>query len=188
MKPVIVGSCVVLALAGSAAAGPCASEIDNVSKVLASRDAGSGPTAGSATGTTGQHPPTEIMGRADPGTAASRSAAQSPSQQHPPTAAMTREATGTQPPSSDRSAIQQHPPTATMGQATYGTASSAQDVQRQTEGRPTAAQQAQGQPPGGASGPSHAFAALEQARALDAQGKEADCMQAVGQARQHAIR
>lgn len=187
MKSVLLGSCMMLVLAGSAGAGPCTTEIDAVSKVLASRDAGSGPTAGGTTASGGQHPPTEAMGRADPGTTASRSSTQSPTPQQPPTAAMTREATGMQPPSSSQStAPQQQPPTAAMGSATYGTAASSQDVQRQTEGRPTAAQEAQGQLPRTGSDHSAAFAALEQARALDAQGREADCMQAIGQARQHA--
>jgi hypothetical protein len=186
MNPVILGSCVVLALAGSAGAGPCTTEIDNVSRVLASRDAGSGPTAGSAAATSGsQHPPTEAMSRADPSTTASRSSAQSGAPQQPPTAAMTREATGTVPPSTPRQG-EQHPPTAATGSATYGTAAAPEDVQRQTEGRPTAAQQAQGRPPSGSGDRSAAFAALDQARALDAQSKESECMQAVGQARQHA--
>ena len=45
---------------GSAGAGQCTSEIDNLVKVLASRDAGSGPTAG-APSSAGQHPPTSAM-------------------------------------------------------------------------------------------------------------------------------
>ena len=39
---------------------------------------------------------------------------------------------------------QQHPPTATMNKATENTAASSQDTQRQMQGQPTAAQQAQG--------------------------------------------
>jgi hypothetical protein len=48
----------------AAAAGPCTTEIDNLAKVIASKDAGSGPTPGASAGTptTGQpssgHPPT----------------------------------------------------------------------------------------------------------------------------------
>ena len=38
---------------------------------------------------------------------------------------------------------QQHPPTATMNKATENTASSSQDTQRQMQGQPTAAQQAE---------------------------------------------
>ena len=43
----LLGVCAVVALPlGTAAAGPCTAEIENVTKLLASRDAGSGPTAG----------------------------------------------------------------------------------------------------------------------------------------------
>jgi hypothetical protein len=59
---------VVLPL-GTAAAGPCTTEIENVTKMLASRDAGAGPTAGAVGTTTGQHPPTSAMGAADSSTA-----------------------------------------------------------------------------------------------------------------------
>ncbi|HEY8335221.1 MAG TPA: hypothetical protein VIQ05_15620 [Tardiphaga sp.] len=38
----------------------------------------------------------------------------------------------------------QHPPTSAMGNAAGGSAASSEDVQRQTKGQPTAAQQAQG--------------------------------------------
>jgi hypothetical protein len=38
----------------------------------------------------------------------------------------------------------EHPPTATMNQAAGSTAASSQDAQRQTQGKPTAAQEAQG--------------------------------------------
>ena len=80
--------------AGTAGAGPCTSEIDNVTKLLASKDAGAGPTAGGASATTGQHPPSATMGAADPSTAASSAAAQSGQPQHPPTAAMNQAAQG----------------------------------------------------------------------------------------------
>ena len=61
----------------SASAGPCATEIEAVTKSLAATDAGSGPT--SAPGTTGmrapsssgQHPPTEAMRRETEGKATS---------------------------------------------------------------------------------------------------------------------
>src|SRR5262245_19939017 len=60
----------MLALGMAAAqAGPCATDIENLQKVLATKDAGSGPTSGSnahspagsiqsTTGSTRQHPPT----------------------------------------------------------------------------------------------------------------------------------
>src|SRR5262245_44797688 len=81
------GALLVLPI-GAAAAGPCTSEIDSVAKLMASRDAGAGPTTGAAGTTSGQHPPTAAMGAADPSTTASSSAAQSAKSQHPPTAAM----------------------------------------------------------------------------------------------------
>jgi len=73
----------------SVEAGQCTAEIENVTKLLASRDAGSGPTAGGAASTTvGQHPPSAAMGAADPSTTASSAAAESGRPQHPPTATM----------------------------------------------------------------------------------------------------
>jgi hypothetical protein len=43
----------------------------------------------------------------------------------------------------------QHPPTSTMNRATEGVATSSQDAQKQMQGQPTAAQQAQGAKPEG---------------------------------------
>ena len=72
----LFGACALAALsAGTAGAGPCTTEIDNVTKLLASKDAGAGPTAG-ASATTGQHPPSATMGAADPSTSASSAAAE----------------------------------------------------------------------------------------------------------------
>ena len=76
----------------SAMSGPCSTEIDGLTKTLAAKDAGSGPTVG-ATGQAGQA--------------------------NAPAGSST-----------------QHPPTAVMGQETQGKATSAQDVRRQTQGRP----------------------------------------------------
>jgi hypothetical protein len=85
----LFGACALLiGPIGAAVAGPCTTEIDSLTKLMASRDAGAGPTAGAAGTTSGQHPPTAAMGAADPSTAASSSAAQSAKPQHPPTAAM----------------------------------------------------------------------------------------------------
>jgi hypothetical protein len=85
----LFGACALLALPIEvAAAGPCTTEIDSLTKVMASRDAGAGPTAGVAGTTSGQHPPTAAMGAADPSMSASASAAQSARPQHPPTAVM----------------------------------------------------------------------------------------------------
>jgi hypothetical protein len=74
----LFGACALLVLpVGPAAAGPCTTEIDSLTKLMAARDAGAGPTAGAAGTTGGQHPPTAAMGAADPSTAASSTAAQS---------------------------------------------------------------------------------------------------------------
>ena len=78
----------------------------------------------------------------------------------------------------------QHPPTSIMKQQTDSKATSPEDVRRQTAGQPTAAQQ------GGAAtksdAPMQAGSALNRARMFDQQGKEADCMTAVGEAKQLA--
>ena len=95
----LLGACALAALsAGTATAGPCTAEIDNVTKLLASKDAGAGPTTGGASATTGQHPPSATMGAADPSTAASSAAAQSGQPQHPPTATMNQAVRGSSPP------------------------------------------------------------------------------------------
>ena len=45
----LLGACTLVALPmGTAGAGPCTTEIENMTKLLASRDAGAGPTAGAA--------------------------------------------------------------------------------------------------------------------------------------------
>ena len=64
----------------------------------------------------------------------------------------------------------QHPPTTRMGKETEGKATSPQDVQKQAGLKVEASQ------------------ALERARGLDAQGKEAECMEAVKNAKQLAGR
>jgi hypothetical protein len=185
----LVGTCALLALSTEiAAAGPCTTEIDNLSKLFAARDAGAGPTAGAAgSTTTGQHPPTAAMGAADPSTAASSAAAESARPQHPPTAAM-NEATqgGGAPAQPSGTAREQHPPTAAMNQATQGGAASPQDVQSQSRGGPTAAQQAEGARRPASEHLASAQAALEQARSFDRSGQEAQCMDAVERAKQFA--
>src|SRR5262245_58916611 len=94
---VVAGAMLVLPIS-SAAAGPCTTEIETVTKQMAARDAGTGPTTG-AGGATTQQP-------------------------------------------ADRR--EQHPPTEVIGRETKGGAASPQDVQSQTRGGPTAAEQAQG--------------------------------------------
>ena len=136
-QTLILASMALFAFAASANAGPCTTEIDNVAKTLAAKDAGSGPTGSAAGGM--------------------QSAATSGSQ---------------------------HPPTSIMKQQTEGKATSPEDVRRQTAGQPTAAQQ------GGAATksetPMQASSALDRARMLDQQGKEAECMAAVREAKQLA--
>lgn len=124
----------------SANSATCTTEIDGVSKALASKDAGSGPTVGAA----GQ--------------------AQAPA-----------------------ASTQQHPPTSVMGRETQGKATSAEDVRRQTQGQPTAAQQGAAETSAGTDKAGEASAALQRARDLDAQGKEAECMEAVRQAKALAV-
>jgi hypothetical protein len=176
----VLGSCAVLALGiGAANAGPCTTEIENLSKTLASKDAGQGPTPG-ATGTAstsapaGQHPPTATMSQQTQGVATSpqdvrqQNAGQPPAAQqgttgtapatgeHPPTAVLDKEVKAQTPPTSAG-----HPPTAAMSQA----------------------MPPQAPPQGSVANTVDASAALERARGFDRQGKEAECMSAVGEAR-----
>jgi len=125
------------------------------------------------------------MGAADPSTAASSAAAESARPQHPPTAAM-NEANqgGAAPAQPSGTAREQHPPTAAMNQATQGGAASPQDVQSQSRGGPTAAQQAEGARRPASENLASAQAALEEARSFDRSGQGAQCMDAVGRAKQ----
>jgi hypothetical protein len=184
-KSVVLGSCALIALSVAAAqAGPCSTEIEGLTKTMASKDAGSGPTSG-ATGAVagtppaaGQHPPTTTMSQATQGGAASpqdvrqQTAGQPAAAQqgstgaaaaHPPTAATTQATQGQAAPSAGG-----HPPTAAMSQATQGQAAPSGNTGHQTA----------------SAGPMDASAALAHARDLDKQGKEAECMQAVQQAKQ----
>jgi hypothetical protein len=175
----ILASLAVSALVSSAAAGPCTTEIENLAKVLASRDAGSGPTPGASGDThpTAQptgHPPTAAMSEAAKGTATSaedvrRQTAGQPTAvqqgsgetptQHPPTEAMSQATRSQTAPVTTG----QHPPTAAMSEAT----------------------RTQAAPPASTPSTGDASAALNRARMLDQQGKEAECMEAVRQAKQH---
>jgi hypothetical protein len=193
MKPRTRSTTVLLAcavsalLTGTARAGQCTTEIDSVSKLFASRDAGAGPTVGAAGSAAGQHPPTAAMSAADPSTAGSTAAADSTRPQHPPTAAMNQAMQGGgQQPQAGETSREQHPPTAAMGQATQGGAASPQDVQRQTQGEPTAAQQAEGARRPATANLASAQAALERAREFDRSGKETECMAAIAEAKRLA--
>jgi hypothetical protein len=180
----LVGACALLAFPVEAAvAGPCTVEIENLTKLLASRDAGAGATAG-ATTSTGQHPPTAAMGAADKGTAASSAAAESGRPQHPPTAAMNEATQGRSASSQeDKTAREQHPPTAAMSQAMQGGAASPQDVQSQIRGGPTATQQAEGARRPASENLSSVAAALDEARTFDRSGQEPQCMDAIERAK-----
>jgi hypothetical protein len=184
----LFGACALLMLpTGAAVAGPCTTEIDSLTKLMASRDAGAGPTAGPAGTTSGQHPPTGAMGAADSSTAASSSAAQSAKPQHPPTAAMNEATQGGGASAQPGGAAQaQHPPTAAVNQATQGGAASPQDVQSQTRGGPTAAEQAEGARRPASDQLASSQAALEEARRFDRAGQETQCMDAIARAKQLA--
>jgi len=176
VRAILFGSVALLAFgAGTATAGPCTGEIDNLTKLLVSKDAGSGPTSGegaaSARSTAaGQHAPTTAMSQGTGGGAASaedvrrQTAGQPPAAQQPTTGS-----------------AGQHPPTATMNEATQGQAAPT------TAGHPPTAamsQATQGQTaPRATSGgdPNDATALLARARSADAQGQEAQCMEAVQQ-------
>ena len=152
-------SLALLLPAGSVGAGQCASEVENLAKILASRDAGSGPTTGAPGSNTGQHPPTSAMSQADQGGIASATAAQSNRPQHPPTATMNREATGSTSSGGGVATQEQHPPTAVMNRESQGASSPGQGASSQNMAR--------------------AAAELERARVYDQHGKEADCLSAV---------
>jgi hypothetical protein len=79
---------------------------------------------------------------------------------------------------------EQHPPTAAMNEATQGGAASPQDVQSQTRGGPTAAQQVEGARRPSAERLASAQSALEQARSFDRSGQEAQCMEAIERIKQ----
>lgn len=134
---IAITACLVSTLStGSALAGACTSEIEQLTKTMATKDAGSGPTSG---------------------------------------------ATGSAPAQSQQSQAQ-HPPAAIMGQQTAGKAASPEDVRRQTEGRPTTTQQATGGA-GNQRNHAEASASLAKAKEHDAAGREAECMEAVKNAK-----
>jgi hypothetical protein len=135
-KTFILASVALFTLGVSAAmAGPCTTEIDGLTKTLAAKDAGAGPTPGasgqtpSAANPSNQHPPTAAMSQATQGQATSsedvrRQTAGQPTAaqqgttgtaaQHPPTAVMSEATQGQTAPAT----ASQHPPTAAMSEAT----------------------------------------------------------------------
>ena len=159
----------------SVAAGPCTTEIDNLAKVLASKDAGSGPTPGASGGThstaeTSAHPPTAAMSEAAKGTATSAEDVRRQTAGQPTAG---QQGTGASP--------AQHPPTAAMSQATQGQTAPVTTGQHPPTAAMSEATRTQTAPPASTSSTStgEASAALNRARMLDQQGKEAECMEAL---------
>ena len=80
----------------------------------------------------------------------------------------------------------QHPPTAAMSEATQGQQAPATAGQHPPTAAMSEAMQSQAAPRPSLGDTSEASSALNRARLLDEQGKEAECMEAVRQARQLA--
>ena len=181
-KTIILSTCAIFALGITAGrSGECTTQIEDLSKTISMSDAGSGPTGRTAGS---QHPPTAAMTEADRSSSASRSAAEAGKQQHPPTDTMNTTTSGAAPSDTARGR-EQHPPTAIMNKATEPSAASPRDVWRQTQGLPTAAGQAPNATGSEKPDRTAAMTALDQARALDREGKEAECMAAIREARRH---
>ena len=169
----VLSACAATSLMiGIANAGPCSTEIDTFSKTLASKDAGQGPTPGAGASTTGsipagQHPPTAAMSQQTQGVAISSSDV--------------RLQNSGQPTAAEHGKQSAQPPTETMNRLTQGQAAPSGGQP------PTAAlsQEVQGQKPGPGASPktADASAALARARDADRQGKEADCMKALDEAK-----
>jgi hypothetical protein len=183
---VLAGAAIVAFGIGPAASGPCTTEIDNLTKTLAAKDAGAGPTPGAAGSTpsgaalASHHPPTAAMSQATQGQATSPEDV--------------RRQTAGQPTAAQQGAAQQgaaahHPPTAAMSEATQGQTAPATTGQHPPTAAMSEATRSQAAPrPAGSENTSEASLALGRARALDQQGKEAECMEAVGRAKQLAPR
>jgi hypothetical protein len=73
--------------------------------------------------------------------------------------------------------------TQTMNEAVQGKAASPEDVQKQNQGQPTAAEAAKAGASTPAAGTSNALNSLQQAKELDKAGKEAECMSAIQDAK-----
>jgi hypothetical protein len=163
--PLLLSAAFLVMGIGSAAAGPCTGRIDEISKLMASRDAGSGPTS---TGSS-------QMGQG--GAATSTSAIQASPAGSPGVAATPREV----PKAGEAPKTEA---TAAMNAATQNRATSPSDVRAQTQGQPTSSQVAQGAKSINSDSMKQAMAALDRARTFDREGKEADCMSAAQEAGQ----
>jgi hypothetical protein len=184
----IMCSCAVLALGiANTEAGPCTTEIENLTKTLAAKDqapgqgkaASTSSTPSRTTGQAEQHPPTAVMSQTAQGRAASPDDVR---RQVAGQSTAADQASGT---SQAPGAGGQHPPTATMSQATQGQAAPAAPGQHPPTAVMSGATQGQTAPDqAGSAGAMQARAALARARELDGQGKEAECMEAIRQAKQ----
>ena len=76
------------------------------------------------------------------------------------------------------------PATAAMNETAEGIAMSPEDVQRQNQGQPTAADAAKAGQTTPAAGPSPALMSLQRAKDLDKAGNEAECMTEVQKAKE----
>ena len=179
----ILASVALFALGvSSATAGPCTTEIDNLVKVITAKDAGSGPTPGASAGSStaapsNEHPATAAMSEAAKGTATSAEDARRQTAGQPTAA---QQGTGGPP--------AQHPPTAAMSQATQGQTAPVTTGEHPPTAAMSETTRTQAAPPASPGNTGEASAALNRARMLDQQGKEAECMEAVRQARQQAGR
>lgn len=162
----LIGIASLVASAGAASAGPCTARIDEVSKQMASLDAGSGPVN-----------PNAQMGQSGSVTSTGSIQGQGSGAGAPGVSATPRQVPGA-------GASPETQATPAMNAATQGRATSPADARAQTQGEPTSAQIAQGEKASGPDQMRQAMAALDRARALDRDGKEADCMSAVQEADQ----
>jgi hypothetical protein len=170
MKPNILlfVSAVSLAMGiHSAAAGPCTGRIDEITKLMASRDAGSGPTS-TGTSQIGQGGAVTSTGATQPQGSPDDSSGASATPREVPKAGETPKTEATP----------------AMNTAVQDRATSPSDVRAQTQGQPTSSQVAQGATPSNPDRMKQAMAALDRARAFDREGKETDCMGAVQEAGQ----
>lgn len=175
-KALVFAGCTALALGGTAQAGPCSEQISGLTKLFASKDAGTGPTSGAGsarttTGEAGQHPPTTAMSEQTQGIATSPEDVRRQTAGQPPAAQ--QQTTGT--------AIE-HPPTAAMDQAMQSQA--APPGGQPATAAMSAATESQ-MPPRDTSTVNmpEASLALDRAREFDRQGNESDCMNSVGEAK-----
>ena len=179
-KTFVVAGVALFALGlGPATSGPCTSEIDALAKSLSAKDAGAGPTTGamgqspSAGVPANQHPPTATMSQATQGQATSPEDVRRQTTSHPPAA--------------QQGTLAQHPPTAAMSEATQGQTAPAPTGQHPPTATMSEATRSQAAPrAGGDANTSEASITLAHARTLDQQGKEAECMVAVGRTKQLA--